>query len=327
MKVSDHIIESSPGAAVASLSSHDADEQARRFSRLDQRYDQLSGGAFVGGLEYVTLGRLTLFRESLGQSVHQTGGAPADSLTFASACELSGNALWNGHSVGVDAMVAFVPGREFDLRTPHHAVCVGISIERQPSTDDAFERVWEQLELVGDVWSSSGIEHRCFNRLVTHALDTISATPKLWNACAVGEQLTDELLGAVLEWQMQGDTGWQKTRGSRYASIARQARALMLERIAEPISIQVLCDIVGCSRRALQYAFNSVYGVGPVAYLRALRLNAVRRELQWPQSGTTVLDEASKRGFWHFSRFAREYAQLFGEKPSQTLARGRNMAS
>lgn len=58
--------------------------------------------------------------------------------------------------------------------------------------------------------------------------------------------------------------------------------------------------------------------ISPVTYLRTMRLNRVRSELrQCPAS--TVGDVAARWGFWHLSRFAREYRALFGELPSATL--------
>ena len=60
--------------------------------------------------------------------------------------------------------------------------------------------------------------------------------------------------------------------------------------------------------------------MSPGAYLRALRLNAVRRELKSPAARSkTVQDAAAAWGFWHLSQFALDYRKLFGERPSQTL--------
>lgn len=71
---------------------------------------------------------------------------------------------------------------------------------------------------------------------------------------------------------------------------------------------------------SLQNAFHAILGIGPNAWLKRIRLNAVRRELisPWSQS-TTVKDAAMQWGFWHLGQFATDYQQLFAEKPSLTL--------
>ena len=106
-----------------------------------------------------------------------------------------------------------------------------------------------------------------------------------------------------------------------------RARQAMLARLSEPINIEELAASLGCSRRALQYACQSVFGIRPVEYLRTLRLSAVRQLLLHPGIFTTVQDAATECGFSHLPRFAREYSQTFSELPSQTLARSRAASS
>jgi AraC family transcriptional regulator, ethanolamine operon transcriptional activator len=55
-----------------------------------------------------------------------------------------------------------------------------------------------------------------------------------------------------------------------------------------------------------------------VAYLRAIRLNHVRRELR---DGRSVTDAATTWGFLHFGSFASDYRRMFGELPSVTVKR------
>jgi AraC family ethanolamine operon transcriptional activator len=88
----------------------------------------------------------------------------------------------------------------------------------------------------------------------------------------------------------------------------------------EAISVPELCAATGVSRRALQYAFEDVLHLSPVTYLRAMRLNRVRAELL-AGCADSVGDIAARWGFWHLSRFAAEYRELFGELPSATRTR------
>ncbi len=79
-----------------------------------------------------------------------------------------------------------------------------------------------------------------------------------------------------------------------------------------------LCEQLHVSRRTLQYCFQDVLGMAPATYLRALRLNGVRRDLRG-RAAASVQDAAAAWGFWHLSQFATDYRRMFGARPSETL--------
>jgi len=100
-----------------------------------------------------------------------------------------------------------------------------------------------------------------------------------------------------------------------------RARDYVLAHLDEPLSILDVCNHIGASRRKLQYCFQETLGINPVAYLRTLRLNAVRRELRERSPVEQIQAVAARWGFWHLSRFSSDYRTLFGETPSQTVQR------
>lgn len=63
-----------------------------------------------------------------------------------------------------------------------------------------------------------------------------------------------------------------------------------------------------------------------MALLRRARLHMVRAELQARGAQTTVTSAALQWGFTHLGRFAGEYASEFGESPSRTLQRARQLS-
>jgi AraC family ethanolamine operon transcriptional activator len=83
--------------------------------------------------------------------------------------------------------------------------------------------------------------------------------------------------------------------------------------------------LTGISERKLQYLFMWKYGISPMAYLKRVRLNKVRRLLhQVSARRLKISDAANAAGFWHMGQFAKDYHHLFGELPSQTLANARS---
>src|SRR6478736_3265919 len=77
---------------------------------------------------------------------------------------------------------------------------------------------------------------------------------------------------------------------------------------------------LGGSRRTLNHAFQEVFGLGPVSFLRHKRLCAVHSILHESVPGsTTVAAVAMQQGFYELGRFSQYYHAMFGERPSQTL--------
>ena len=91
---------------------------------------------------------------------------------------------------------------------------------------------------------------------------------------------------------------------------------LLIEVVAPEVGVAV-----GMSWRTLDRGFKEHFGIGPKRYLLNLRLTQARRALKSAGEGTKVVDVANEWGFWHMGDFAREYRQLFGELPGQSLAR------
>ena len=109
-----------------------------------------------------------------------------------------------------------------------------------------------------------------------------------------------------------------------------QARELGLRRAldylrwadAGTVSVPELCRAAGVSQRTLQYAFLDAFSLTPQAFIRRRRFHAARWTLlaAHPEQ-TTVARAAAENGIYQLGRFAGEYARLFGESPSVTLAR------
>jgi transcriptional regulator GlxA family with amidase domain len=80
-----------------------------------------------------------------------------------------------------------------------------------------------------------------------------------------------------------------------------------------------LCRLAGINERTLSRAFSSVHGIGTYRYVRALRLNEVRRALA--SEDITVTQAAMRFGFRELGRFGVLYREVFGESPSDTRRR------
>jgi AraC family ethanolamine operon transcriptional activator len=95
---------------------------------------------------------------------------------------------------------------------------------------------------------------------------------------------------------------------------------LPVGRVAVP---ELVCRL-GVSRRTLEHAFRDGLDVSPAAYIKALRLQALSRDLLAAKTGSVTVSELmAEHGFDHPGQLAADYHQLYGELPSATLRRER----
>lgn len=100
----------------------------------------------------------------------------------------------------------------------------------------------------------------------------------------------------------------------------RQVIDYIFANLEKNIALSTLTEVSGMSTRTLQNAFSKHYGKGPVTFVKHAKLHRVREALQRSTpADTTVTRIATKWGFYHASNFSRNYSDLFGELPIQTL--------
>lgn len=104
----------------------------------------------------------------------------------------------------------------------------------------------------------------------------------------------------------------------------RQAEEIMRAHWDEPLSMLDLAQQLGVSLRSLQLAFKLVHdGKSPRDYFNRVRLEQARVRLMLAKDSENVTTIAVDCGFFHLGRFSQTYARVFGERPSDTLARRR----
>ena len=104
-------------------------------------------------------------------------------------------------------------------------------------------------------------------------------------------------------------------------SVAHRAEAFLRRSLDEPVRIGDVCTAARASRPTLHASFLATFGTSPMAYWKALRLSAARRDLKQARHGTTVAAVAMRWGFFRLGYFSADYCAMFGEKPSETLRR------
>jgi AraC-like DNA-binding protein len=112
-------------------------------------------------------------------------------------------------------------------------------------------------------------------------------------------------------------------RNDAHSRTVRRAVSFIESNADREITVGDIAVAARVTPRALQLAFRRHRDTTPMAYLRRVRLDQARQELDRARrdQGTTVSAVAYRWGFPSPSRFAEQYRAAYGELPSATLLR------
>lgn len=310
--------------SVVRRETHDAEEQAACLRGWDQIYEQLTPGRFTGSFLETRFRGIQLFRETTNQSVHEAGLMCTGDHVLGVPVAMEGQAYYCGRPIGCDSVMTMHDGNELDFRAPEQFEIVAVSVPAamliRYSHDIEHHEIEYELRhkpvIHGPKPHIDG-----FRAFLLEVLGVVARTPALLQYAAMQTCLQYALMSSMVHLTAQPDGGSRAVPSPtvRHAIVSR-AQDYMREHVEDPLTVEDLCGVLGVSRRTLQYSFQEVLQINPVGYLRALRLNGVRRMLKSAAGEhETVQDIAARWGFWHLSHFASEYRRMFGERPSETL--------
>jgi AraC family ethanolamine operon transcriptional activator len=283
------------------------------------RVDQLSQGSFSSRIDSIYVNQLFLYRERWNQRVRVTGSNPAGYILIG-ASALPG-VVWRGEPLGVGQIAVNDASADMEFSTGSAADHFVLLAPADSLVNYIGEDSCEKLQrarrpLVGDQQATA---------LLFGEMQRLIAKYTMY-----GDVLIDEFEGAAVEHELLNAVAeFYIDSGARPGRIAKPARRRALLRALEfshdlqtPIRLPDLARAVGISQRNLEYAFQEAYGVTPVKYLRWTRMNHVRRLLHVAVPGSTTVSNVARHwGFSDMSHMAVGYRALFGESPSETLAR------
>jgi AraC family ethanolamine operon transcriptional activator len=133
----------------------------------------------------------------------------------------------------------------------------------------------------------------------------------------------EDLLPLVLDALIHGSGQASRLqRPPARIEIVKAAQQWLHEQPCEPITLAHLCRQSHASRRSLIQGFREHLGMGPMAYLKLHRLHGVRKLLLRADPDRVRIGSlAAEWGFLNAGHFARDYRNLFGELPRETLKR------
>lgn len=310
--------------SVRKVAAQDADEHAHNLSQWQQLYDQLSAGSFVGQLSELWLDDAQVFREYTSHTVRQSCVVWPNSYWFGIPYCSGNNARIDAKYIGDDA-IALRPGNcAFELLTPDAFDILGVVVDTQALLQHAREV--EHVDLDASLHSREILlvgtaAKRRFANFIVNALTAVEHNLAVQSSPVAQRSLQQAILSGLVN--LVGVTGGEPKTSTAHRNrqrLVNKVRDHLLAHHEQGITVPDLCRQFHVSRRTLHNSFYQVMSISPAAYLRSVRLNAVRRELKNPTSAfDSVQHAAAAWGFWHLSQFACDYKHLFGELPSTAL--------
>ena len=299
-----------------------------RTTDLDHLHDRLPGwveqafqlgqGGFEGSLAFGQTSRMQFAVKEWRPGLLIRGAAPPGSVVLGFPLVDSTSGRLRGLTVGSNEFGYIARGEEVDFRsiTPYRLFAAAMPEEELEAYAQAV--LGRPLRSLVRAHRLSGARSaadraRDVERLGLEAV--YRAAHRLTDpqvARWVESRILDSLLSGL-------SCGERRTHAPGGAALARRAEDYLITNLQAPLTIADLCTAMRASERTLHQAFKVHLGTTPKAHLKALRLNAVRRELRQAGPGVGVMDVAMRWGFFHAGWLSQDYRRMFGESPSRTL--------
>jgi AraC family ethanolamine operon transcriptional activator len=306
------------------LRTRDFDELAGAFPRWNLRFRQFGRGPYRGHAQFLQLGRIQVFRVAVNRMIHIEGWSPPGSFGCIPVLAANENAVWGGRRLKAGQIRVFDPGQAADHMTAAaHYQLVSLVVDGELFRQEmpllgGFDQ--EECLVAKEVVTTSPAYCRALSSHLAGLFEQAQAQPDL--LAQSGRLVEQECLRRFADLLGRPNDDRTACQPPNRSRVVRRAEEFMRAHWRDPLSMLDLCRELGVSERTLQYAFQEVRGLSPMAYCKASRLNAVRQELTATTAGTTTVREIAQRwGFWHTGEFAADYRRLFGELPSQTFNR------
>ncbi len=271
-------------------------------------WTQVEPGAFAGSLSSIRLGSIRAFRERFNVGSQRRGELAPGELLFGTLASTSTRARWFGMPVTADDIA--VGHRSIDAHAIGAGAFFSVLVDRVLLAD-AFPN--------GEAYLIRNATHAGTMRRVLRALFALAdAAPAMLRDLSMRRGIEAALLNLLRGAAAARKVSPGHSFGSRFQAV-RACEAYMREHIDETVSLQDLSDLCGFRPRSLINAFEAFTGLSPIAYLKAQRLNGVRRTLlSTARRNARIIDIAMDWGFDHMGHFAADYRTMFGERPSET---------
>jgi AraC family ethanolamine operon transcriptional activator len=311
-------------AQIFSLESNDFTEMEDALSAWDHQYRQISPGAFHGSLLHTQVGSLGIFRNRWERAIHYRGVAPEGTIGLGISLAQTGEAHWQGQHAVFDDLIIQRCGTEAEYLSAPLWDSVVFAIPEAELAQHFTDLTHDDPEAILHGLSLARLTPQLAAQLRQASLAYLAvaarsqATP---GAPSPLPEMAHFLVRLMARALVSARPAHHVKAGlNRQRQLIRKAENYVAHLTNQPLRIGQLCHEIDVSERTLRDAFYKVTDTSPLAYLKTQQLNRVYRVLRDADPDEALIKQvALANGFSHLGQFCKDYKQLFGELPSETL--------
>ncbi|MBW2659860.1 MAG: helix-turn-helix transcriptional regulator [Deltaproteobacteria bacterium] len=296
----------------------DPDEFQEKANGWDIDHLQLTPGKYRTSMEFIYTQNIQISDVTHYIGIHEKGGLSAGTCVISLPTPLDKKPLYYcGKILKKDECPALLPGQEFD--TLSYGGMNYISIVADMALLDR-----EAVLLTGQPFSSMVKQQRvCIPQqdqqlLIQSITSLMRSLHKPSHNLGIEQQLLEkQFIQQLLLFIRLPQKDYASLPNRR--TMARRAELIIRKYPHQQLTIDQICNLVGCSARSLHLGFKECYGTSPGRYARTLALNAAHQQLCNLPENETISNIAMSWGFYHLGRFSRQYKEFFSELPSATV--------
>ena len=298
---------------------NDVDQLSHAIKRADLEIYQLGSGKFEGTLSKMGGNKHTIDVGKYKNRVLSNATQASDAITFAAIIENSGSCQFKSKQITNTAIACLKEGSETSFDIAQNTTWTLFKTQRKTleSIGFDFSKLTETLIAHPDDYVSKNIIN--IKNLIIE-LDQLSFEESL----LLNEDIIfDTMLSYYIdEYSSTNDYTIMKTGNCDY--IAGKVYDYILSHSRYVPTLEEICVVTGEQARTLQRCFKKRYNLSIWTFQKIHRLHMSRQQFILPLKDTNITKVALEHGFTHFSRFSRDYKDLFGELPSSTMKTGRD---
>lgn len=293
----------------------EAMQEASEAAGWQCEYRQLDAGRLEARTVLRGCDDISFLRESASRRLSIVAESPADAVTIIVPASDSCFRI-NGIDVVDNTVVDIPPGTDFHALSDPGADALSIHIP-----------VSRYRDFIGAASGQIGASLYSGARGFQAGTEALHGLRKVIKACTAedaeapasfhSEANSDGLIVGLLQ-DMHADSDIKMSlREARSRRVIAETLDYIDANLSSHLKVPDLCRIAGVSLSTLERIFQHELQMTPLAYIKARRLDAVRRSLINGDPDIPIAQLAHDHGISHLGRFSADYRQQFGVLPSQ----------
>lgn len=309
------------GSPFATVDARDLEHYHAQPGNWNVRATQLGRGSFRSRIRSLKFPGLTVYDNKWGASSLIRGKAPDSILMLGGVRKRSPLVHWCGEVPDQSRFACTAGGQEIEFSVERNVHDIVLLIDPELLGNACGALAVETLQTQRHV----DFEPAAAQSLIDAALTLLDRGPAAWTLpddSLISQDARAMLLGRLERcFATVQDLPASPVNG-RVRKAAFQAAVAHVSAVRLNTSAFEMALAAGVSQKTLEHVFLEQLGMTPARYLKIARLNMAHRRLREGEPEKSSVTEIALRcGFSHPGRFSSEYRQLFGELPSDTLAK------